>query len=470
MSSMRRLLRPRFEIVLPGLLAVALFACGTSGSGGAVQGVPNYFVMPVDPEDGTGLPPAINDPGSAPVDPSQCAPAGIEIAIVDDFEGLKASHSYTYNDSTSEVFPLVAKDWEPPSTTIPFPPQGKNPCGPGSDQSKQAMHFAGVFKDYGAGFGTVLFNHDDTLNKDGMKVPLTNLATFSVLPPARPILYWDGTTPNAKGMVGEPDRPYVLLQSVDLSAWDGITFWARRGAFAGPGFRPGILDRTTADDFNKQLPPDKAACRSIYTQCGCQNLRPCTPWDPAVGPNPTIEEVNASIETLVPGLAGTFCWDPKLDKYPSPDPTLRCGDFACEFHSDTPIPAMTYNPVSQDASELWHRNIGKGEGIGTMTCSKEPYVFKDSTTPSAHYCYRPGIDADPAEKADRCQDGFLAGTLLDTNWRRYMIPFADLRQGSVDKRSPGIDLGMVEALVFAFPGGNLDVWIDDPGFYRKKKK
>ena len=30
-------------------------------------------------------------------------------------------------------------------------------------------------------------------------------------------------------------------------------------------------------------------------------------------------------------------------------------------------------------------------------------------------------------------------------------------------------LTSVEALVFAFPGGNLDVWIDDVGFYRKVK-
>jgi hypothetical protein len=38
----------------------------------------------------------------------------------------------------------------------------------------------------------------------------------------------------------------------------------------------------------------------------------------------------------------------------------------------------------------------------------------------------------------------------------------------IDKRSSGIDLSMVETLVFAFPGGNLDVWLDDVGFYRKK--
>jgi len=322
----------------------------------------------------------------------------------------------------------------------------------------------------------VLFNHKDKINPTGspnlpLFTPLDGDDRFTVKAPARPIVFWDGTTPNAAGTPPVADTPYVPgMQSLDVSQWDGITFWARRGAYAGPGFRPGLLDRTSSDDFNKQLPPDKASCRSIYTHCGCTNLRPCTPWDPAVGPMPTAEEVASSIEPLVPTAAniplkGSYCWDPKLDKYPPWDPTLRCGDFACDYHDDTPIPAMTYNPVSQEASELWQRN----KGIGTMTCSKEKYVFKDSTTPAANYCYRPGVDADPPEKADRCNDGFLSGVLLDTNWRRYYVPFADLRQGNVDQHSKGIDLGMVEAFLISFPGGNLDLWIDDPGFYRKKK-
>ena len=105
-----------------------------------------------------------------------------------------------------------------------------------------------------------------------------------------------------------------------------------------------------------------------------------------------------------------------------------------------------------------------------MTCSPEPYVFKDSTTPSAKFCYKPGVDLDPPERMERCNDGFLAGTLLTTDWKHYLIKFSDLRQGMIDKRSGEIDLGMVEALLFAFPGGDMDLWLDDVGFYRKVKK
>ena len=438
MISMRR--SPRLTLVglFTAAFPLALFACGTSGGGGPVQGVPQYFVMPVQSTDPLhpGVLPAINDDGPTPihVGDAECQnDPRFEFVLVDDFEAGKAYKSYTYNDSTGVVLPYVkeAKEWEPAATEIPAA-WGGDRCG-----SKQAMHFAGHYADWGAGYGTVLDNHTDTLTG----VP------FKLIEP-----YWPGDSIYIPGLAG-----------ADLSAWDGITFWARRSRFAGPGFRPGILDRSTADDFNKHLPPEKAACRSIYTLCSCQNTKPCTFWDPAAAGT-------LSAAAYVPDVAGTYCWDPSIEPYPSGDPTLRCGQTACDFRVDTPIPTMIYNPVSADASALW-RTVGSTgrPGVNTMTCSAEPYVFKDSTTPSGKYCYRPGIDADPAEKADRCQDGFLSGTLLDTDWKRYMIPFADLRQGNVDKRSAAVDLASVEALVFAFPGGNLDVWIDDVGFYRKKK-
>jgi len=134
---------------------------------------------------------------------------------------------------------------------------------------------------------------------------------------------------------------------------------------------------------------------------------------------------------------------------------------------------MTYNPVNATQASLWRTDVskgavGNGAGVGTMTCSPDFYQFQDSTTPSARFCYKPGVDLDPPERMERCNDGFLAGTLLTTDWQRYFIKFSDLRQGMIDKRSSGIDLSMVETLVFAFPGGDMDVWLDDVGFYRKK--
>ena len=132
---------------------------------------------------------------------------------------------------------------------------------------------------------------------------------------------------------------------------------------------------------------------------------------------------------------------------------------------------MIFNPTSAEAASLDNTDIGQGLGVGTIPCSPEPYVFHDSTLPSAKFCYRPGKDADPPEKADRCENNWLGPQDVDTNWKRYMIPFADLRQDNTapKKLSPGIDLTAVEVFSLVFPAGNLDIWIDDVGFYRKKK-
>jgi hypothetical protein len=460
------------SLLLAGTCALA--ACSSGGNPQTplpeVGANTLYYVMPVQQPDGS-LAPAVNDPGPAPLSPEDCAPpAGIEIALLDDYESGLASQTYTYNDTTCEVLPVANKDWQPGSTPIPTnwmsatsgapnaPVQGGNRCG-----SLRAMHLAGTYTNYGAGLGTLIYNHNLSLNPDqtNMQVPMS---TFHV--------YFEGQ-PTAD--VPDGDSSFVSgLQSSDLSQWDGITFWARRGPYGEPGFRPGLLDRTTADDFNKQSPPGVAACRSIYTVCSCLNGKPCTPWDPAKDPGPDPATIPltgcySGFAAEAPDVAGTYCWDPKVDRWPSNDPAIRCGQTACNYRVDTPIPTMIFNPVNKDRAVLWKKDIGQGPGVGTMTCSPEPYVFHDSTQPAAQFCYTPGVDADPPEKMDRCQDSWLGSQPVDMDWKQYMIPFANLRQGTVDQRSPGIDLTFVEALIFAFPGGNLDVWIDDVGFYRQKK-
>jgi len=160
---------------------------GSAGAAGAPNGVvptakSQFFVMPVDPGNGSGLPPSINDLGPRKViDQAQCdADAAYDFAIVDNYEGGKASHTYSFNDSTSEVLPLVNKDWEPPATAYPAAwtaRLGKNLCGPGSATSNLVLHLAGHFTDFGAGLGTVLFFHTDTLGTAMFTVLASALAT-----------------------------------------------------------------------------------------------------------------------------------------------------------------------------------------------------------------------------------------------------------------------------------------------------
>jgi len=428
-------------------------------TGNCAYATTTHFVMPQQAADGT-LPPSINDYGPKPLTDADCAdPADIEFALMDDFEAGKATKWYTYNDSTCEVMPVPLKDWEPASTPIPQAWGGKR-CN-----STHAMHLAGTYTDWGAGLASLLMNHADTL---GPGVPMTPVPAYFKDAQGNDIPPLETAVPN--------------FSSGDLSAWDGITFWARRGPYGEPGFRPSILDRTTSGDLNRHLPPDKAACRSLYTVCSCWNGKPCTPWDPAVNKMPDPASIPqtgcfSGFAASPPAVAGTYCWDPKVDPWPSNDPTLRCGQTACDWRPlDSPVPTTIFNPVDAKAAALYKDAPDGSPGDaahpnGYITCSPEPYVFHDSTLPSAQFCYRPGIDADPPEKDERCENNWLGSVPIDTDWKRYYVAFADMRQDNTapKKRSPGMDLSMVEVLSLVFPAGNLDIWIDDVGFYRKKK-
>ena len=422
-----------------------------------------YFVLPTpNPVDST-LPKSVNDPGPGPTADSEChAPDGMVILPMSDFSGSLIAKSYTFNDTTSKLWPVALADWEPAAT--PIPPEWGNLCAApgqifaGSPQGldSHAMHLAGVFHNYGAGIGTAFFNHQTTLQDN---------------PPINFTLATDMNQTVINGYAGDKFLQYAdasVFAYADLSAYDGVVFWARRGPYGEPGFRVAIADRTTSDDYNRQLPPDLAACRSKYILCSCQNGSPCTHFvrDPAL-PNTDLS---------VP-KTGDYCWDPALDATPSVDPTQRCGQTACDsidivadrdinqrVGAQIPSPLYSYisNPVNAARAAAWFPAPGK------ITCSPEPYVFKDSTMPSGRYCYDPSQDLPPPEAQEQCGDSFLAPVSVDLDWHRYTVAFNDMRQGNIDKRSPGMDKTRMLSVIFAFPGGNLDVWIDGLGLYRKK--
>lgn len=416
-----------------------------------------HFVMPqLDPTN-PGLNPAINDYGPKPLTTDDCTdPSDIEFVLMDDFESGIATKWYTYNDSTCEMMPVPIKDWQPQSTPIPAAWGGKR-CN-----STQAMHLAGTFTDWGGGLASLMMNHADTLSPG---VPMNVVPAYYNDAQGNPIPPLDVAVPN--------------FSSGDLSAWDGITFWARRGPYGEPGFRPSILDSTTSGDLNRHLPPDKAKCRSLYTVCSCWNNKPCTHWVPDATNVPTDIPTTGCYSGFAADVPrdsggtpfeGDYCWDPKVDAHPSGDPTLRCGQTACDWQpNNSPVPTTIFNPVNAEAAALYQ--MDGTHPYGKITCSPQPYVFHDSTLPSAQFCYRPGIDADPPEKDERCENNWLGSVPIDTDWKRYYVAFADMRQDNTapKKRSPGMDLTSVEVLSLVFPAGNLDIWIDDVGFYRKKK-
>jgi hypothetical protein len=257
-----------------------------------------------------------------------------------------------------------------------------------------------------------------------------------------------------------PDPTLAYAMTVDLTEWEGVSFWARRGPDSQGGFRIAIGDRNTDDDiafleFNSGLTP---RCSRIK-QCECrQQDKLCLPLYPDVTPNKT------------------YCWNPATDYPPATDdwqPTPdapfppsfnpdtagweRCGNWSC----DQPYAAFENEP---DFAFSTPDNEDEGKR-GTNVCA--PYAF--ATDQTGMYCYDPVKGPPPAESTERCGDTWLDPVGLSTDWQFFKVPFTELRQEGWAKRFPRLDLSAVTMIRFTWSVGWVDYWIDDVRFYRRKK-
>jgi hypothetical protein len=66
-----------------------------------------------------------------------------------------------------------------------------------------------------------------------------------------------------------------------------------------------------------------------------------------------------------------------------------------------------------------------------------------------------------------CYDSFGKTLVLTTEWKQYVIPFAEMKQRGYGDVAPSFDTTHVLALDFGFQGpARFDLWIDDVSFYR----
>ena len=77
-------------------------------------------------------------------------------------------------------------------------------------------------------------------------------------------------------------RPTTWREVVyDVSQWDGISFWARRGPDSQAGFRVLIGDKNTDDDVSylmyREDPTMPRFCERVR-ECACLNHMPCTAY------------------------------------------------------------------------------------------------------------------------------------------------------------------------------------------------
>jgi hypothetical protein len=268
-----------------------------------------------------------------------------------------------------------------------------------------------------------------------------------------------GATQNSIGFpLGpvDPDgTPGVWKQPVlhtywDVSKYQGIAFWARRGKDSMGTLLITLADKHTSDDMNRQ---NETFCRRIV-QCHstCQNNQPCTLhegeasntggpiyrcFDPNKGDLPMVQFNAGAASVGGDELDSTY---PRCDGHDSQTGALV--NSACTFRSDYPDVDF--------------------EG---KAC--QPYTFTSGE--SAEYCFNPG-DPPPPSRFERCGDGFTDMVQLSEDWKFYTIPFTELRQGGYGKVSPeGLDLKSAYSITLGWGPGNVDFFIDNVSFYRTKK-
>ena len=66
-------------------------------------------------------------------------------------------------------------------------------------------------------------------------------------------------------------------------------------------------------------------------------------------------------------------------------------------------------------------------------------------------------------------DKFSAFVGLSGDFRAYFVPFNEMLQGGWGMQSPGLDLGGLFSFGVEFGRGAWDLWIDDIGFYRRRR-
>lgn len=421
------------------LLALPFTACSSNQNRAereeAAKADPNY-VAPFDPNlypTAALYEPAVKaacigsckpDPGSRKIDVA-AAEKGYQFAWLWDFTtetGARAT--FTYDDNTARfVIPFRTPSttkfgwggWEPLPDPVPAEWQGPT----------QAARFrGGPFTEYGGGVGISLRTISNAIS--GVAMPRTN--------PGIALLE---QTPSA-------EFPNPTAGAYDVSSYEGLAIWVRRGPDGQPTMRLGITERNSAEDLNSGAVVDidgmKPAgieegkrCRRWRT-CGCGGGTPCSPM-----PNQP-EEFR--------------CFDPEIhtpDAMDMADPNFQinyphCGTARCKDGNSSTI-GPDPDPLFKDKS-----------------CS--PAL--ESNGRSESFCYDPATDPLPPSKRERCGNPFSRAITVSTDWQLIKVPFSELRQADEAQVADDMDLHSVKQVAFSYTGGWIDFWVANIGFYRKQ--
>jgi hypothetical protein len=451
---------------LGGLVSVGLLACSGPGNDGHheppmelreqipwINGVPPLLAndgtvimsdLPVYPDIASGVP----DPGSnadgRSIARGCAAAAHLEFAEawLETFEGepLAVGQAWaSYDDASANSFRTpVFFNWyqallpRPSGFGLPADAISDGPSCNG-EENAHALHFkGGRFNRFGAGIDHAL-GLAEYLAQDLARLQMPDAPTPDGCPRnpdgSRPDLcapeIEDGAEVDSAGLpVRDYAQPHVFW---DLSRYDGIAFWARRGPEGQSTMLVKVQDKFTSDDLSRE------------NQTYCKRLRPCDSRCLNRAPCALVGAGNSQRYRCFDGDPAEYRGTP-LDDGLEDLLFPPCGDNACTAQVTYPDPDFE-------------------------TASCQPFTFP-SNHESGEFCVNPGEE--PAPPEERCGDGPGRTVLLTTDWQFYTIPFGELRQLNFAKTEPYLDLKSIAMLSFIFTVGWVDVYLDNVTFYRNK--
>jgi hypothetical protein len=368
-----------------------------------------------------------------------------EASSIESNTNARGMYSYTDNSTLIKTFrqpssrrqgEFEPKTFEPPTTVMPR-------CSdePNVNPSNHVVHIqGGPFLSWGGGVGL------------GMKNYPTVTGTVRIVEDAM----------------------------IDVSEWEGISFWARRGPDSQVGFRVLIGDKYTDDDISYIMysndPTAPRFCERVR-ECACLNHKTCAPVDllradtnagPGTGQitNELIPEAcRPDPLHLLDHQTMMFCGQPEVI---SGLESSTQGGSTCntcvETKCDERWPAFPDDYATADGMMASGIPLGSDRQFFGKPCS--PYTMRNGIF--SYWCFDPAAGERPAETTEQCGDHWTRVVNLSNEWQFYTVPFNSMAQQGWAKRSVGLDLTSVSVVRFTWDGGWIDYWIDDVRFYKRK--
>lgn len=280
----------------------------------------------------------------------------------------------------------------------------------------------------------------------------------------------------------------LIGTTIDVSQWEGVSFWARRGPMGQPGMRILLGDKATDDDisFAQYLidPSTPRQCERSF-ECNCMSSsRPCTKltYEEATavnravnGPHKDIAETNpdACLKQPTKELQDE-CWNRKNAYHLNPP---AAGDSMCFNRNDPTAVAQAAILLDYCGDSVTKKQTDSAKSLNVQVdpliydTKCQTYSFRGSITNDFAYNPDSAIPAQrqPPEQSQVCGDHWMKSVTLGLDWQFYTIPFTEFLQQGWAKRSYKLDLTALSLVRMAWDRGYLDLYVDDVRFYRKRK-